>query len=186
MASDPTRRSHQECLGYIQPVGVVVSTPALLKALLSTAISSRSIAISSPCFRLIATAFPSLNTEVSAFATNILGWKPTDLKNPPESFTISIIGYEDILSPTYVVTGGDATILLVQELTLEKTAEELDLEITIDAHRWKASPQMRFERLLRETGACRTAYRSSVHRAIASPFAAPPFLRCHTIRIRKS
>ena len=32
MASDPTRQSHQEWLGYVQPVGVVVSTPALLKA----------------------------------------------------------------------------------------------------------------------------------------------------------
>ena len=29
MAYDPTAVSHQEWLGYVQPVGVVVSTPAL-------------------------------------------------------------------------------------------------------------------------------------------------------------
>ena len=32
MAYDPTAVSHQEWLGYVQPVGVVVSTPALLEA----------------------------------------------------------------------------------------------------------------------------------------------------------
>jgi hypothetical protein len=32
MAYDPTALSHQEWIGYVQPVGVVVSTPALLEA----------------------------------------------------------------------------------------------------------------------------------------------------------
>lgn len=32
MAYDPTAVSHQEWLGYVQPVGVVVSIPPLLEA----------------------------------------------------------------------------------------------------------------------------------------------------------
>lgn len=123
MASDPTRQSHQEWLGYVQPVGVVVSTPALLKA--GAAINRNFVPLHRDFLALLPTdrdalPIPQLRS-FRDFATNILGWKPTDLKNPPESFTISISGYEDILNPTYVVTDGDATLLLVQELTVEKT-----------------------------------------------------------------
>ena len=32
MAKDPEARAHQEWLGYVQPVGLVVSIPALMSA----------------------------------------------------------------------------------------------------------------------------------------------------------
>ena len=153
MSTDSTLQSHQEWLGYVRPVGVVVSTPALLQA--GATINRNFVPLHRDFLALLPSdrdgnPIPELRNFLD-FATSILGWRPNDLQAPPEFFTVSVGAYDDLLSPTYVVSDGDATILLVQELTTETTAEELDLEIHTDAHRWKASPQMRFERLLRET-----------------------------------
>jgi hypothetical protein len=62
-----------------------------------------------------------------------------------ESFTIPVSGYEELLTPTYILRDGDATLLLIQEI-----AADFDADPEPQPHRWNASPQLRFERLLRE------------------------------------
>lgn len=150
MPADPILRSHQEWLGYVQPVGVVVSTPALLEA--GAAVNRNFVPLHREFVNLLpsdrdANPIPELR-NFREFAISILGWRPTDLQTPPESFTISVQGYDDLLSPTYVVPDGDSTLLLIQEID----ASDFDAELPGGQRHWNASPQMRFERLLRETG----------------------------------
>lgn len=148
MAYDPTALSHQEWLGYVQPVGVVVSTPALLEA--GAAINRTSVPLHREFLAVLpqdadGNAVPHL-TDFPRFATEVLKWRPDDLAEPDESFTISVPGYEEVLRPDYMVKDGDSTILLVS-----KAAADFDAAPPPEPRRWHASPQARFERLLRET-----------------------------------
>ena len=138
MPEDFAKRTHLEWLGYTQPVGVVVSATALVEA---------GVALPTNLIEL-AQQFEKTNPNFRDIAVEFLGWRESDLQPPPESMTTSVSGYDDVMYPTYVVPD----LMLVQELTEEKTAAELDAEIRNEAStRWKASPQMRFERLLRES-----------------------------------
>jgi hypothetical protein len=105
MAYDPTAVSHQEWLGYVQPVGVVVSTPALLEA--GAAINRNFVPLHKEFLAVLpqesdGTTIPKL-TDFPKFATDVLGWRPQDLEGPDESLTIAVPGYEEILHPDYVV-----------------------------------------------------------------------------------
>ncbi len=138
MSEDFAKRTHLEWLGYTQPVGVVVSATALVEA---------GIALPTDLVELSQT-FEKTNPSFRDIAVNFLGWRESDLQTAPESMTAAVAGYDDVMYPTYVVPD----LMLVQELAEEKTATELDTEIKNEAtNRWKASPQMRFERLLRES-----------------------------------
>ena len=148
MPHDSTAYSHQEWIGYVQPVGVVVSTPALLEA--GAAINRNFV----PLHRAFLSVLPSdrdgnpipeLN-KFSAFATEVLGWQPEDLTSPPDRYTIPLPGYEDLLQPTWVVNDRDTPILLILE-----TRGGFDQDQPEPRH-WNAAPQLRFERLLREAG----------------------------------
>ncbi|MGA2738554.1 MAG: DNA methyltransferase [Bryobacteraceae bacterium] len=149
MAHDSTAYSHQEWIGYVQPVGVVVSTPALLEA--GAAINRNFV----PLHRAFLSVLPQDRegnpvpelTSLSAFATDVLGWQPGDLAAPPDRFTIPLPGYDDLLQPTWVVNDGGAPILLVLE-----TRGDFDQNPVPESRLWNAAPQLRFERLLRETG----------------------------------
>lgn len=136
MPDDFAKRTHLEWLGYTQPAGVVVSATALVEA--GVALPTDLIGLSRE--------FEKTNPSFRELALNFLGWRETDLQPAPESLTTVVSGYDDVMHPTYVVPDS----LLVQELTVEKTAADLDEEVRDEA-RWKASPQMRFERLLRES-----------------------------------
>ena len=138
MSEDFAKRTHLDWLGYVQPVGVVVSATALVEA---------GIALPTNLIELSQT-FEKTNPNFRDVATEFLGWRESDLQTAPESMTSTVSGYDDVMYPTYVVSD----LMLVQELAQEKTATELDAEIKNEAtNRWKASPQMRFERLLRES-----------------------------------
>src|ERR1022692_2634535 len=149
MAYDSTAFGHQEWIGYVQPVGVVVSTPALLEA--GAAINRNFVPLHRAFLAILpqdrdGDPIPEL-TGFSAFATNVLGWQPGDLASPPDRFTIPLPGYDDLLQPTWVVNDGDTPILLVLE-----TCGDFDQDLAPEPRRWNAAPQLRFERLLRETG----------------------------------
>jgi hypothetical protein len=147
MAHDSTAYSHQEWIGYVQPVGVVVSTPALLEA--GAAINRNFV----PLHRAFLAVLPqdadgnpiSELRNFSAFATDVLGWQPEDLAPPPDRFTIPLPGFDDLLQPTWVVNDGDTPILLILE-----THADFDQDPTAEPRHWNAAPQLRFERLLRE------------------------------------
>ena len=144
MAHDSTAYSHQEWIGYVQPVGVVVSTPALLEA--GAAINRNSVPLHRAFLAVLpqdrdGNPIPEL-TSFSAFATDVLNWQPGDLAAPPDRFAIPLPGYDDLLQPTWVVNDGDTPVLLILE-----TNDDFDQDPAPEHRRWNATPQSRFERL---------------------------------------
>jgi hypothetical protein len=166
MAKDPELASHQEWLGYLQPMGLVVSPPALAAA---GAYANKNIipdhARFLDCVEEITIdgetdTRPSI-PRFARFATHVLGWEPADLFGSdeggplPNSLEVTLPEYNETLRPTFAVreftnlAGADARwLLLIQKV---KAGISLDDVAETDDHRWQASPQARFERLLRGT-----------------------------------
>ncbi|MGD0044998.1 MAG: hypothetical protein ABSE84_32135 [Isosphaeraceae bacterium] len=166
MARDPELIAHQEWLGYLQPVGLVVSPPAMAAA---GAYPNKNIipdhARFLECVENItlegeSDPRPAIR-QFAPFATHVLGWEPADLVGTteggplPDSLEVTLTEYNETLRPTYAVrefsnaAGAVAKWLLLFQkvkagISLDDTAETPD-------QRWQASPQARFERLLRET-----------------------------------
>ena len=91
------------------------------------------------------------------FCIQFLGWRPTDIAGMegspeiPESLSIALPDYGETLSPNFAVPDPDKPgdwILLVQKLPV---ATDFDSAAKKDDRHWHATPQARFERLLRET-----------------------------------
>ncbi|MBV8608558.1 MAG: hypothetical protein JO034_14005, partial [Singulisphaera sp.] len=166
MARDPELLTHLEWLGYLQPVGLVVSPPALVAA---QAFPAKNIIPDHnrflDCVEEITPVGESdprpAIRNFARFATHVLGWEPSDLVGTeeggplPESLEVTLPVYNETLRPTYAVrefdnsAGGDPRWLLL----IQKVSAGLDLDDTPETedHRWQASPLARFERLLRET-----------------------------------
>ncbi|MBS1805501.1 MAG: N-6 DNA methylase [Acidobacteria bacterium] len=162
MAKDPAILAHQEWLGYVQPVGLVVSIPAMLEASLRV---NQNIA---PDHRKFLEALPS-NAEGDPigeiddfphFAQEVLGWAPSDLCGAPDSdpvpvsFEVALPEYNETLRPSYALRDFDPNsddpgwILLVKSVP---KGTRFDDPEDVDARHWQASPQAKFERLLRQT-----------------------------------
>jgi len=106
--------AHQEWLGYLQPVGLVVSPPALAAA---GAFPNKNIIPDHTRFLEIVEEVtvdgeddpqPAIR-EFPRFATQILGWEPTDLVGTPEggpvpdTLEVTLTEYNETLRPTYAV-----------------------------------------------------------------------------------
>ncbi len=148
MAYNPIENSHQEWLGYVQPVGIVVSIPALVSA--GASIDRNFVPLHREFLSILpqdgdSHAIPKLY-DFEGFVTKVLDWVVSDLSAPDESLTLLVPGYEEIIHPDYVVKDGDTTILLIC-----KTGADFDLVPPPEQRKWHASAQVRFERLLRET-----------------------------------
>ena len=167
-APDPNTRAHLEWLGFIQPNGLVVSAPALVKAgaILNrqdTEGQSRLVG----CIRehvLDSTRGPeSCIPDFSEFAATVLGWGfssrgyagTADAPIPPE-LEFPLPDYGETLRPDFAVCerdprNGEAPWqLLVQVLD---AGRDFDVPATGGTgSRLEASPQGRAERLLRGTG----------------------------------
>jgi len=146
MAVDPEIRRHQEWLGYLQPVGVTVTPAALVAA---QAHVNANIAAAQVRFRRHVrdgriADFPALCCE-------LLEWQPDDLRTDfGTSLDVRLAEYGETLSPSYAVRDPeDASkwMLLVRALPDGLSFDEPE---TKERERWHASPQARFERLLRE------------------------------------
>src|ERR1019366_10257511 len=77
----------------------------------------------------------------------------SDLATPPDDLSARLPEYGETLRPTWVARGGKGQpehLILIEELPwgtdFDKAVQQSE------EHRWHASPQARFERLLRETG----------------------------------
>jgi hypothetical protein len=177
MTYDPELRAHHDWIGLLQPVGVVASPPALVaaQAYVNRNVTAVRAAFDALCLparpapgeaRKLSAALPLHLPRFARLAEAVLGWDPaTDLvptRELPESLTVPLPEYGETLAPTWAVpVAPDAEdpaagnvgrwLLLVQELPL---AWDLDTDHgdKTDTTRWHASPQKRFERLLRETG----------------------------------
>ena len=165
-AQDPNTRAHLEWLGFIQPNGLVVSAPALVKAgailnrqdaegqgLLAGCVDQRAVLPGrdpEPCVR-----------DFREFASAVLGWgfsskgyAGTKEAPVPADLTVVLPDYGETLHPDFAVrerdprNGASPWQLLVQVLD---TAQDFD-KATSGAGGLEASPQGRTERLLRGTG----------------------------------
>lgn len=162
MARDPEIQSHQEWLGYVQPVGLVVSIPALTAA---QAYINRNIAPTHSRFLECLVEIEKDGhsqweyRELGELTQAIFDWQASDLVRPSSeaawtSLEVALPEYNETLRPTYAV-GHDKPadpakpwMLLIQELA---SGVELDEPDESDRHGWHAAPQAKFERLLRET-----------------------------------
>jgi hypothetical protein len=168
MARDPELLTHLEWLGYLQPVGLVVSPPALVAA---QAFPAKNIipdhtrlleVVEEVVLSGRADAIPAVR-EFPRLATRVLGWEPADLLGTPEggplpeSPEVTLTEYNETLRPSYAVPefdrapGGEPKwLMLVKRVELGIDLDEVP-ETDDKGHRWQASPQARFERLLRGT-----------------------------------
>jgi hypothetical protein len=152
MALNPVLAAHKEWIGYLQPVGLVVSPHALLAA---QAVVSE--LVSEPQQRLRALARPF---DLPTLTTELLGWRPADLAGGPggpplpDELAHPLPEYGETLRPTFAVPDPSAPhahswLLLIQDLP---QGTDLDAPAPASSHGWDAPPQAKFERLLRETG----------------------------------
>ncbi len=172
MARNPELLTHIEWLGYLQPIGLVVSPPALVDA---QAFPSRNIIAEHSRFLDLVEQVtvegehdprPAIR-EFPRFATQILGWEPADVVGThesgpvPDSLEVTLTEYNETLRPTYAVPEFSSNQELATSnypqwlMLIQRVKLGLDLDDTPGAdskdQRWQASPQARFERLLRET-----------------------------------
>ena len=165
-APDPNARTHLEWLGFIQPNGLVVSAPALVKAgailnrqdaegqgLLAGCVDQRTVVPGrdpEPCVR-----------DFRDFASAVLGWgfsskgyAGTKEAPVPADLTVVLPDYGETLHPDFAVrerdprNGASPWQLLVQVLD---AAQDFD-KATTGSGGLEVSPQGRAERLLRGTG----------------------------------
>ncbi|WP_204140719.1 Eco57I restriction-modification methylase domain-containing protein, partial [Halomicronema sp. CCY15110] len=163
MAKDLDILRHQEWLGLLQPVGLVVSPPALIKA---QAVIDRAklVDLQERLQAVISTeAIPRHQDDgiawienFPAFTQQVLGWMPEDLvpaADLPDRLSAVLPSYGETLRPTYGVKDPDSDewVLLIQELAPGLPLDEDD-PAAATGQGWKASFQAKFERLLRETG----------------------------------
>jgi hypothetical protein len=161
MAKDPELLAHQQWLGYLQPVGLVVSPPALLQA---QAHVNANIAAEHQRFldhvddSLVVgrpEALPAVKS-LRALLLDVLGWQAGDLieAGDPRAAALEVVlpEYHETLRPTFAVADDPRAnpptwLLLIQELAVGAPLDEA----STDERRWQATPHARFERLLRET-----------------------------------
>jgi hypothetical protein len=156
MAYDDPIRIHKEWLGYLQPVGLVVAPTAMVKAGVLV-----DITLLGPHARFLEAlgkwAFNDTDDQEpvihdwAAFAKEALDWQDRNLVKEPEALQLHLPDYQETLRPTYGVPSpmkDGEWMMLIQELPI---GTALDRPAPVEGHQWQATPQERFERLLRET-----------------------------------
>jgi hypothetical protein len=154
MATDPEILAHKHWIGYVQPVGLVVSIPALLNA---QCYINQNVIPDHQRFlaNIDQKASPATIKDFPTFVGDVFEWDAADLlADVPSSLEVPLPEYGEVLKPTYAVKefkpaeGKSPWLLLVKELP---TGQSFDDVATADDRRWQASPHAQFERLLRET-----------------------------------
>jgi hypothetical protein len=174
--TDPELQAHKEWLGYLQPRGLVVAPAAMWEAGWVLEQSGRELLERQEQFR---EALQPLGSDVGEededdqvrgfrrleeLLVEQLSWDPEALQREPaslESWSRELPELGETLRPTAVVpgfSGDDKPQLLIQELPPPEDGllpagdlVELDRRQASGDQGWRASPQERFERLLRET-----------------------------------
>ncbi len=168
---DPELAAHKKWLGLVQPVGLVVSPPALVKA--QAVVDRNVVALQQTLLGMVRRPPRTDGAERDAylddfptFAQRVLGWQPEDLAGGPDGPALAedlehvLPNHGDTLRPTFAVVDGmvdgivDGQVLLLVKIVapgtkLDKAPAEGSKKVARGG--WQASPQARFERLLRET-----------------------------------
>ncbi|MDB9444833.1 Eco57I restriction-modification methylase domain-containing protein [Anabaena sp. CS-542/02] len=144
MMKDREIQQHKEWLGFLQPVGLVVSPIALNN--LQVSVNRNVVELQQ---RLNSIVTP-LIADFPNFTQEILGWEPTDLVPAPDDLVVSLPEYGEILKPTYGVPDPDhrGWLMLVKVISPGIDLDRVREDTTSTG--WRASPQAKFERLLRE------------------------------------
>jgi hypothetical protein len=152
MAIDPHIERHRAWIGYLQPVGLVVSPPALVSA--GVVLPENMIETQQ---KLIAVApkpdedrDPAL-LSFSALALNVLDWPRDGLAGAPDGpplpqLEVALTEHQEVLQPTHVLLDRGEIVLPVWEFP---HGTDLDRAPDHDGG-WHASPEAKLERLLRE------------------------------------
>ena len=153
---EDAERTHKEWLGYLQPVGLVVVPRSLWNA---GAQVDKNLAEPLEALREALETWPlDAKREEGepyirhwpTFARKVLGWEPHNFQgNPlPSHLTLHLPEYQEILRPDWAVPEphGEGTLMLIQQLP---TGTPLDKPLPVEGRQWEATPQERFERLLR-------------------------------------
>ena len=163
---DPNTGAHLEWLGFIQPNGLVVSAPALVKAgAILNRQDAEGQALLAGCVHQ-RVVLPGRNPEpcvrdFQEFASTVLGWgfssrgyAGTAESPVPADLAVVLPDYDETLHPDFAVrerdprNGASPWQLLVQVLAAGQDFNKA----TSGAGGLEASPQGRVERLLRGTG----------------------------------
>ena len=167
MAKSPEELAHQEWLGYVQPVGLIVSIPAMLEA--QCYVNKNIMAEHAQFLSCLPKGqgderVPELR-DLPEFTRKVLGWEAADLREvsarvplPADMASLEVVlpQYNETLRPTNAVPvfkpaeGQAPWMMLIQELAVGCKLDEPDEADS--ARHWNAAPQAKFERLLRETG----------------------------------
>jgi hypothetical protein len=151
-------RAHQAWLGFLQQQGLVVAARALVDA--QAILETNAIADQRRLDEALLHGkddgdrfLPPFKT----FATDFLGWDEAALVYPPnlpDTLDIVLTDFDETLRPTCAVKDPDSTDTNTWLLLVSEEARGIDLDKPREdgGRRWHASPQARFERLLRETG----------------------------------
>ena len=162
MTKDAESLAHQEWLGYVQPVGLVVSIPALLAA---QAHVNRNIAPEHQRFLACLPRdkddepIPEIR-DFAEFRRSVLSWREQDLEpvhaGDPKyaALEVTLPEYHETLRPTHVVrefTPKDPSHPWMMLVRVLPVGTAMDQVAAVDDRHWQATPHAKFERLLRET-----------------------------------
>ena len=150
--------AHQEWIGFVQPVGLVVAPTVMVDA---QVVPDRNISGRQRDFcELIEEEEDDGTTarwrapDLQKIFLEYLGWEEGDLEDAeayPEELEISLPELEVALSPTWAVPSEDSDDKWMMLIRVEGGSANFDRPPD-DANTWNATRHARFERLLREIG----------------------------------
>lgn len=166
MAKSTEELAHLEWLGYVQPIGLVVSIPAMLEA---QCYVNKNIVREHANFLGCVHRDPTDESiceirDLREFTNEVLGWDAADLIEVPQDYLPQELAvleavipqHEDRLLPTHAVPtfrpdeGQNPWTMLIRDLPV---GTDFDDEAKCGfADKWHEKPHAKFERLLRETG----------------------------------
>jgi len=160
----PSKATHEQWLGLVQPVGLVVA-PAVLSKL--ELVPNQSTAYLSALQRQLEALLEERDSAAgepiqvvpsfALLASELLDWGEADLQSADQLQAIPevvLAEYGETLRPTHGVPRfeGEGLQALVLDLTaLGAWGRDFDKAWNPTGHGWDATPQQRFERLLKET-----------------------------------
>jgi len=168
----PTKAIHEQWLGLVQPVGLVVAPAVLTKLELVPNQSTKRLSAMQLQLEGLLEKVDGLNGDpvkvVPSFqqlATDLLDWSDSDLLEAKALETVPEVllsEYGETLRPTHGVPkeGAEGLQALVLDLTQWRDASgtlapqwgrDLDAPWNPTGNGWDATPQQRFERLLKES-----------------------------------
>ncbi len=149
--------AHQEWIGFVQPVGLVVAPTVMVDA---QVVPDRNIFGRQRDFRELLEEEEDDGTTARWRAPDLrklfleyLGWMEEDLEDAEahKKLEISLPELEVVLSPTWAVPSEDSDDEWMMLIRVEEGSANFD-KPPDDTNTWNATRHARFERLLRETG----------------------------------